>query len=528
KQNNKHTFVINLAEIAHNDYIGTLTLSLTTINNDSTQNKDYLHLLDVDLKLLNNMITLKTDESNQLYLIDIGKVVDITNAETFFAFYDDVNHFGQDGEYEKEGNGAWKQANTGTSEIRLISNGITVQTISGNIASKVDLPNLANIINDDGIVKREFKFAGWYYNEDCTEKFETSVFPRYNTTLFAKWIEFDPKYHATINFVSGIENLSVEPILGYVGDELILPILANIDKTVDENTSVLKEFLGWFTLDNEKFVQNVIESNNLTLFAKWSEKITKTYCLQIYSAGEKVYDGKVEAGKEFVFPNAPYFNETTRYYTNSNFDESSIVTNFVVNENSIWHARNKHTYKIASEHTTQTGGTSFEEGLCYEKEIVTLKTYSNFKIDKGTYWIEYEFKGYYLNGGTELFSGEYVMPSTDVSFVACWEKQEYCQVQFDVNSWEYPSWWTIKSWRGNQTNVSSVSNTDGNKIVIKRGAELKFDDYVATCECKYKINYKFKTAGWAENVSNIYDKAYDIKSLIITSNQTLKPVWKHA
>ncbi len=542
KNGTKHTFKINLAEIVHSKDIGTLTASITTKNDETTLNKDYVYRLDVDLKFLDNMITLKTDDSSSdeaLYLIDIGNSVDMSSADSFFAFYDDVNKFGQDGEYEKEGNSSWKQANTGTSEIRFVSKGETVQVLSGNIASKVNLPVLDNYIVDDDVVLREFKFDGWYYDETFNQEFVSGVYPRYNTTLFAKWTELDPKYHAEITFDCGVDGITLNPIKGFVGEKLTLPVLQNIETQIDENTSILKKFLGWYTRSGEKFTDTTINSNHITLFAKWSEKVTKTYSLKIYSAGNIVYEGKVEADKEFIFPNLPCFTDTTKYYTSENFNSSNLVENFVITENTIWYARNKFTVIVASNYTTSTGGTVFETFMAYEGETINLKDYSLYEVDKGSYSIEYKYLGYNLNNGETLITTSYVMPAEDASFVASWTVTEYCVVTFDTSAWSDPAWWTISSWiayvEGSRT---ITTNTSNNKIKVVRNTSINTSNYVA--ECKYAYNrkhtkiYDFVTAAWTEgSAQNLYKTALDSQNytgdvnVMISKNITLKPVWKH-
>ncbi len=540
-ENNKHTIKINLQELTHNQDIGTLTVVLTTINNESTENKDYLYRLDVDLKLLDNMLSLQTDtasSSEALFLIDIGREVDIDGAQNYINNYDNVDKLGVDGEYEKEGDKTFKQANTGTTEIRLVNNNEIIEVLTGTIASEVVLPILPNVIEDDGIIKQEYAFGGWFIDENCTEEYTSGVYPRYNTTLFAKWIKLDPKIYATINFVTNEEGVSADAITGFVGDKLTLPVLQNVEKTIDENTSVLKIFLGWKTVDGTDFTKNIIESNHLTLYAKWEEKITKTYNLQIYSAGEKVYDGKVEADKEFIFPSMDCFKEDTKYYTTSNFDESSRVLSFVVSQNSVWYARNRFKVVVASAYTTLNGGSySYQDSDVWEGQIVNLEQFANFTENKSSYKTEYTFKGYKLNGETLITASTYVMKAFNATLVAEWETIDYCTITFNPTGWKNPAWWTINSWIAYISN-SNVSNTTNNQITVVKGTEINFANYKATCKYRYSSKtlnkrYNFETVAWADEAQNLYDTAISSQeysgalTLVVTENKTLQPVWKH-
>lgn len=533
KNGNKHTIKINLAEVAHNSDIGTLTVVLTTINNDATNNKDYLYRLDVDLKLLDGMISLTTDQNSNdlaLFLVEIGKEANMSDADKYFNNYDNVYKLGLDGEYEKEAEKSFKQANTGTSEIRLVDGGKLYKTLSGNIASKVTLPSLATVVEDDGITHTEYVFGGWFYDEDCLQEFTSNVYPRYNTTLFAKWIKQNPKIYATINFVSNQDNLTVNSITGFVGESFELPVLSNIKQIVDENTTILKIFRGWKTVDGNDYSKTVFEHSTLTLFAVWEEKVTKTYKVTIYSAGEIVYSTEVEAGIEFEFPNMPCFTLSTKYYTTSNFAEDSLVTNFVINENKTFFARNKFNVKVVSKYTTINGSSEVSiNDLFYEGETINLAWYQSFVKNMGTYYQRYEFLGYVLNETTSINNSSIVVSAKNMNFVASWKDDyKYCIVTFNATAWTNPSEWTVKRWIKSPTNFQAVTNTNGtNKVEIELGKEIEFSNYVASCECKYAVNYKFQTVAWGTSTQNVNVGSYNGNTKMqIYQNTTLYPIWK--
>ncbi len=532
KSGNAHTIKINLAELAHNSDIGSLTVILTTLNDASTGGKDYLYRLDMDLKLLNDMFILQTDNKssdNALYLKNIGSSVDMTEVENFITLYDDVYNFGLDGEYEKEGKNSWKQANTGSTTITFISQGEKLDEKTGNIASIVSMPNMSNIVVDDDITRVEYSFAGWFYDEAFTQEFTSNVFPRYNTTLFAKWVEVSNKTYATINFVTN-EDLSVPSIKGFVGEELALPVCSNIEKQIDENNSVLKTFDGWYTADGKLFDSKVFTEKDITLYAHWTEVITKTYNLTIYNAGEVVYSGKVAKDTEFDVSVLSCYKSTTLFYTNADFSDDTILNNFVVSENSIWYARNKYTVTIISSYTVDGKPYKYECEL-YEKSSLSLTTFANGNVDNGSYLAEYTFNGYNLNGSEELITSSAVTTiAQDSVYEANWTKTEWCYVTFNV-VWSRPSGWIND---GTKKSMSNVSNTNAgtNKLKIKRNTDLVFSNYCATAMYKYKVtffalNYDFKTVAWGSEAQNLNTNTYSgASSLTITNNCTLYPIWK--
>ena len=526
---NSHTAKINLAELVHNSDIGTLSLVIKTINNNSTKNLDYIYSLDMDLNLLDSMIILKSDSSNGsggLFLTDIGSTVDISKCCEMQNTYIQ-NNFVLDGEYEKEGSKAWSKGNIGNGEITFISRGKEVKTITGEVASAISFPQMENFIVDDDVVLNEYQFVGWYYDEEFTNEFTLDTFPRYSTTLFAKWQVVLTKTHATINFEVGQANVTVSSIYGFIGESLSLPICENIVEKLDENTTLLKTFLGWFTEDGVAYNSEKLEQASLTLYAHWQEKQTTIYLLNIIYNGSEVYASNVENGTTFDLSILSCFNDSTLVYTSSDFNDSNIVSDFSVQNNTTWYLRNKFKVVVKSDITTLNGEAYYAEYELYEGSKLDLANYANFEKNNGTYTSEYTFDGYTLNG-SKINEYSVITQNGDSTFVAVWTETQWCDITFDVSAWEKPSWWTIKSWVSQPYNVSTVSNTnDTNKVRIKRNSELVFSNYVATCKCDYKVSYKFKTVGWENSVSNIYDDSYSKKSMTITSNATLQPVWQH-
>ena len=532
KIDNKHSLEINLAELAHNSDIGTLSLVLTTNNIDYLNNDLYLTKIDLDMKVLDNMIVLRTDGTGDgLYLTDLGYLSDVSKTFEMFEFYENSG-FALDGEYEKQGSNDYKKANTGNSEITFKNGDEIVSVVSGEIASKITFPTMENIIKDDKITLKEYKFDGWFTDEELENEFNLNTFPRYNTILFAKYTLISSKTYAKVKFVANQENVEVNEIVGFIGESFELPLLNNIEEVIDENSSVLKTFLGWFDENGNQYSNSTFNEVNTTLYAKWQEKTTVVCNVKVISAGNIIYNNKVEKGTTFDLSQFGEYKDSTLVYTSSQFEQEFLTTDFVVFEDKVWYLRNKFTFIIESQYEDANGDKYYAEYNLYEGEKIELPTFSNYEIDNNSYTTKYEFKGFKYD---DILVSETVFTaiSKNTKVVADWLVEDWCKVYFDVNSWEKPSWWTVSKWCKSPTNISSVSNTINNYIMVKKGSSIKTSDYEATCECKYAINYKFKTVAWTIddalnlNVSAGSNKSYDSSKIdiVINENISLKPVW---
>ena len=74
-----------------------------------------------------------------------------------------------------------------------------------------------NIINDDKVTLKEYKFDGWFSDEEFETPFNLDTFPRYNITLFAKYSLISSKTYARLKFVTNQENVQVNEIVGFIG-----------------------------------------------------------------------------------------------------------------------------------------------------------------------------------------------------------------------------------------------------------------------------------------------------------------------
>lgn len=526
-----HTIKLNLTELAHNPDIGTLSLTLTTLNNETTNNLDYLYRIDLDLNMLDNLISLKTDqksESQGLYLTNIGETVDISKVDEIKQLYED-NNFVLDGEYEKEGDKAWEKANTGSSKITFISEGKEIKVEEGEIASNITFPTMSNFILEDDVIWQEFEFVGWFYDEQFATKFTQTTMPRYDTVLYAKWQVVKTKYFATISFETNQEHINLDSIIGFIGDNFTLPVCNNFDTKQDENTTILYTFVGWFTAQGEQYVSQQFDQANLTLYAHWTTKVTVVHNVQVVNNGVVVLNNKFEKGTKLDLSSLGCFNSSTLVYSSQTFEEDSLVQDLTINSDITLYLRNKFKVTIKSDITTLNGKPYLSEQELYEGSTISLPQYSFFVKDMESYTIENTFLGYTLNGQLRTES-TVATPNGDCVFEASWNSVEYCIVTFEI-VWSRPSGW-VKD--GTQNSISQyVSNTNNtNQVKIQRNTELVFENYVAEANYEYKImgiakDYDFKTVAWAVESKNVNAGSYKgATSMTITSNCTLKPIWK--
>ncbi len=112
--------------------------------------------------------------------------------------------------------------------------------------------------------KDNYKFGGWYIDQDCTELFDfSSVAMTENITLYAKWLA-----KATVTFDT-MGGSTIQPIDVY--ESRIVPPA--------EPTKNNYKFIGWYT-DAEyttKFDFTTIVTKDMTLYARWVEGSTVTF-----------------------------------------------------------------------------------------------------------------------------------------------------------------------------------------------------------------------------------------------------------
>ena len=129
-----------------------------------------------------------------------------------------------------------------------------------------------------------FKFGGWYTNADCTIKAVAGSTISEDTTLYAKWIQaftitFNVQGHGTAPAV--LNNVTAIPAE--------LPVL----------TAEGYVFGGWYTDANctTKVVEGTELNGNITLYAKWTEKVEESFTITFNNKGHGTTPDAVKGSK---------------------------------------------------------------------------------------------------------------------------------------------------------------------------------------------------------------------------------------
>ena len=308
KQGNTHYLDINIGKIAYNNDIGTLSIMLTTVNNAKTGNKDYIGYLDINLDMLDNMISLKTDNNNKLQLENIvgnDSTVSVSTAESELA----DGTFKLDGEYERKGNGSFSQTNRNSVTITLDNNGGNgASSISGSVGDGLSLPTPTKVV-DNGITCETYKFLGYY--DANGNKFTRNCFPRQSITLYAKW---------ELEKVEEYKTLTIEKNNGEANQEIsklqhsTIKVDALADYVFDNGIYRTNfTFVGW-SLNGEIVGKEttITLENNTILVAVWSEN-TRYYRTVTFDTNGKGsnFEKRVLEGETIVLSNLENVFEAT-------------------------------------------------------------------------------------------------------------------------------------------------------------------------------------------------------------------------
>ena len=416
--------------------------------------------------------------------------------------------------------------------INFIDGDQVVRTISGFYGDEIVLSSLENKEVSTTTSYSLYEFDGWFKSTtyEIETLFESNLMPNESFDLYAKWNLIVSKQ--TLTLFDG--ETKIDTIMATAGESIALP---NYDTQVIDDlashTRTTRTFVGWFTtpnfVDGTIFSASQMPENGTYLYAKWDEKIDTIYSIKVINAGSAIYDEVVVSGTVIDMATFDAYNDSTLVYTSANFDESTKVDNFTVSADSTWYLRNKFSVTVSSQYTSSLTDAYSQTYELYEGSSVALPQYAMLSKDFGSYTSEYTFGGYKL-GKTTITTKIALTPNGNCEYVAIWTETQWCTVIFDNTAWVQPSSWKFGTYNGD--NFSSVSNTNGtNKIRILRNSVLAFSDYVVTCKATYGITYNFKSIGWEKDVKNVNTNTinkYDNKSVVISSNVTLKPVWASA
>lgn len=179
---------LNMQELTNDPKMGTMTIGLGVVNNEQTNNKNYVGNATFNMYMPLADVFKLTLESNNLKLINIGKTLDFNSMYSYISSYT----YSEGASWEAY-DGEWTKADEVIYTIAFEENGGSeLNNISGAPGSAIVLPTYTEnltINNVQNNTKYVYEFAGWYTSPGLEEntKFVSSVMPRKDTTLYAKW-----------------------------------------------------------------------------------------------------------------------------------------------------------------------------------------------------------------------------------------------------------------------------------------------------------------------------------------------------
>lgn len=497
-----HTVTINLQEIAYNDMLGTADINLSTTE---INDKQYMFSMKfaMDMPLTSNIkLYIETDNSSgNLILTDIGSPVDVTEALQYMENYS----YGANQKYEAT-NGEWKKSDEIIYTITFESNcDQSVDPIQGCEGDAITIPSLTDYETDDGVVRKQYYFAGWFKESECINAWVGSTIPRGDVTLYAKW-NVVTTYYRTITFNS-LGGKSLPSITALAGSSVSIPTLA-IKQELEETLTKTYTFLGWYLDENCTMVfnSNTMPDKDVTLYAKWSEPtIEYTRRLTVYDNNQVVGTIYIKAGEIIEFKDIDEIRSTTRYYADANY--LTEITDLTMPDHDLdIHIRNYYNVEIRSEYGTVVAII----GTYLQGEEFSIPTQNSFYTDDGTQTlrVDYIFNGYKANGVIEDVAGTYVSPNKDVVIVADW--QVTTRYYYTV---------TLETKTTGLENTADKGVTVYEDFKVLEGETIDLSVYQPTCVYKWVIWYHCNFKGWQ------YDGNTVTSVVMPAQNITIKAKW---
>ena len=284
---------LNMHEITNDNMLGDMTIGLGVINNEQTNNKNYLGKASfkMEMPIAKGVFDIKL-ESNDLTLINIGKTLDFTALNNYINSYP----YKEGEEYEIV-NGKATLASQKQYTITFEENGgNNVSDITAVKDSPITLPTFENrsVVDTANGTRTIYRFAGWYQSSEFEEhnKFTETHMSRGNKVLYAKWEVVAVDYVRTISFNSngGSSIDSISEVAGvWIDVSNKVPTKANT--YVDKGYNWFNQhagkwtyevtrytFAGWYTDSSltTKF-NGYVPNYNTTLYAKWNASTTTEY-----------------------------------------------------------------------------------------------------------------------------------------------------------------------------------------------------------------------------------------------------------
>lgn len=511
---------LNLAELANNPDLESITIGLQTINNESTNGKDYLALASLDMFMPFADAFEMSLKSENIALVDIGKELDFSSLDNFVNRYDNELGFGENENWSAE-NGSWTQGETLVYTLTFVENGgEDVADITTAVGSPITLPVLTDRVETTEQGQTTYTFDGWYTDDQYKTKFEETSMPRGNYTLYAKWI-VENRYIRTLSFKT-FTSTTFDSITALEGEPITLPVLDKKTETQD-NITTTYAFDGWYSDENftQKFTSTVMPSVDTTLYAKWVvTQVQETRSVKIYDNGVLIFDEQVNLGEKIDLESlGEKYNSDTLFYLDEDY-QNQYEGDFVVNDDLTLHIRNKYTVVIESEF----GNVYKQEISLYQGESLQqyIKEQSSYVYDDGT---QTEEVTYTFNGYDNLLDQ---MPNQNWTISANWsvDTKYYYTVSFDLR------WYLVLGPCYAGTKVVTPAQPIPSFKVLE-GTTIDLTQYRPTC-----IAYRsaipvdpteFVATSWGTSAWSDYTSGGSgVTSIVITADTTLYACWEMA
>ncbi|ESL02862.1 repeat protein [Catonella morbi ATCC 51271] len=208
-----------------------------------------------------------------------------------------------------------------------------------------------------------YEFGGWYTEKECTNKFNFNTPITENITLYAKWTVKAPVEKFVVSFDKN----------GHGSGASITPRIVEKGKTVEEPLAPKDEgfeFGGWYTEKKciHKFDFNTPIAENITLYAKWTEKTPEI--IEIDTVDITVANLPVVGGE-------PTTNGITVNTEGLNF---SFAKNYLVKDSKYYTIGSDRIYEAGKEYAI--GVTMLlKENYKFAKDIIVNVNNNKAKID---------------------------------------------------------------------------------------------------------------------------------------------------
>ena len=503
---NSYTINLNMAEIANNTDLDTLSLTLNLAKDKDDKNYVALVKFSIYMPIADEFkLTLS---SNNITVKDYGSEFSMDKLYNFINGYKY-----NEGEFWQASNGSWELASETKYSVTFVNGQNTISTVTGKPGANLSFPSMSTYVVDDGIAQKTYVFDGWFTNSNLKEssRYSKTTFPSGDTTLYAKFIE-TCVYYRTISFVSNSAD-SIANITTLAGSSITIPSLDQKVET-EGTTTTYYDFAGWFISpsfeEDSKFEEAYMPDNDVILYAKWLFNRTElgTHTLNVYDNNVLILSLKVQEGKTIDLSQINV-NSDTLFYLDSNYS-TAYSGEFVMGEDDLsLHIRNKYNIVISSAY----GNVINEVYSLYQGESIIIPSQESYVVDDGVTQTTYTFLGY-----NETFS---IVPNEDKTVEANWQVtvKHYYTITFKVE-WYKPSWWITS---GNNQKITN--NTAPSSLKVLEGTNVNLSQYGADISVKYGITYNYSVKAWSESSGGKGTALTSISN--ISRNYTLYAVWNN-